>query len=173
MTGCSTRCIGELGRCSSRLITRGGGCRFERPPSADAPLPLVTAPQRARRLGPMQERSCFRPTTPARGRATSRASQSPRGRPTSIRGPPPSGNSERPSIRSLARLGGPLDSLRRMAKGDVVVDHLWKTFRIYHQRNSTLKQAVTRRRSDVFDEFWALKDVSFEVRAGSTLGLIG
>ena len=60
-----------------------------------------------------------------------------------------------------------------MAKGDVVVDHLWKTFRIYHQRNSTLKQAVTRRRSDVFDEFWALKDVSFEVRAGSTLGLIG
>src|SRR5215207_7394663 len=60
-----------------------------------------------------------------------------------------------------------------MGKGEVVVDHLWKTFRIYHQRNSTLKQAVTRRRAEVFEEFWALKDVSFEERAGSTLGLIG
>jgi ABC-2 type transport system ATP-binding protein len=60
-----------------------------------------------------------------------------------------------------------------MGKGDVVVDQLWKTFRIYHQRNSTLKQAVLRRRSDVFEEFWAIKDVSFEVRAGSTLGVIG
>lgn len=60
-----------------------------------------------------------------------------------------------------------------MAKGDVTVDGLWKTFRIYHQRNSTLKQALVRRRADVFEEFWALRDVSFEVRAGSTLGLIG
>ena len=68
---------------------------------------------------------------------------------------------------------GRLDSLRRMAKGDVVVDGLWKTFRIYHQRNSTLKQAMLRRRADVFDEFWALSDVSFEVPAGSTFGLIG
>lgn len=60
-----------------------------------------------------------------------------------------------------------------MAKGDVVVDGLWKTFRIYQQRNSTLKQAVLRRRADVFEEFWALRDVSFEVPAGATLGLIG
>ena len=60
-----------------------------------------------------------------------------------------------------------------MAKGDVVVDGLWKTFRIYHQRSSTLKQALLRRRADVFDEFWALRDVTFDVRAGSTLGLIG
>jgi ABC-2 type transport system ATP-binding protein len=60
-----------------------------------------------------------------------------------------------------------------MAGGDVVVEGLWKTFRIYHQRSSTLKQAVLRRRADVFEEFWALRDVSFDVAAGSTLGLIG
>lgn len=60
-----------------------------------------------------------------------------------------------------------------MATGDVVVDGLWKTFRIYHQRSSTLKQALLRRGKEEFDEFWALRDVSFEVPAGTTLGLIG
>src|SRR5215207_7927737 len=60
-----------------------------------------------------------------------------------------------------------------MAKGDVVVDGLWKTFRIYQQRSSTLKQALVRRKPDVYEEFWALRDVSFEVPAGTTIGLIG
>ena len=60
-----------------------------------------------------------------------------------------------------------------MATGDVVVDGLWKTFRIYHQRSSTLKQAILRRGSDVYDEFWALRDVSFDVPAGTTFGLVG
>ena len=60
-----------------------------------------------------------------------------------------------------------------MATGDVVVDEVWKTFRIYLQRSSTLKQAVLRRGREEFEEFWALRDVSFEVPAGTTLGLIG
>lgn len=60
-----------------------------------------------------------------------------------------------------------------MATGDVVVDGLWKTFRIYHQRSSTLKQAMLRRGVEIYDEFWALRDVSFEVPAGTTFGLIG
>ena len=60
-----------------------------------------------------------------------------------------------------------------MATGDVTVDEVWKTFRIYQQRSSTLKQAVLRRGREVYEEFWALRDVSFEVPAGTTLGLIG
>ncbi|MCB0965407.1 MAG: ABC transporter ATP-binding protein [Ilumatobacter sp.] len=60
-----------------------------------------------------------------------------------------------------------------MATGDVVVDGLWKTFRIYQQRSSTLKQAVLRRGNEVYEEFWALRDVTFEVPAGTTVGLIG
>ena len=60
-----------------------------------------------------------------------------------------------------------------MAKGDIVVDELWKTFRVYQQRSSTLKQAMVRRGNEVYEDFWALRDVSFEVPAGTTLGLIG
>jgi ABC-type polysaccharide/polyol phosphate transport system ATPase subunit len=60
-----------------------------------------------------------------------------------------------------------------MPKGDVVVEGLWKTFRVYHQRSSTLKQAILHRGKEDYEEFWALRDVSFQVPAGTTFGLIG
>src|SRR4029079_15200858 len=60
-----------------------------------------------------------------------------------------------------------------MATGDVFVDGLWKTFRIYHQRSSTLKQAILRRGPDVYDQFWALRDAPVEVPSGTAMGLIG
>jgi ABC-2 type transport system ATP-binding protein len=61
-----------------------------------------------------------------------------------------------------------------MQVGDIEVEHVWKTFRIFQDRNTTLKQALLRRRSkEQFEEFWALRDVSFSIPAGSTFGLIG
>jgi ABC-2 type transport system ATP-binding protein len=50
---------------------------------------------------------------------------------------------------------------------------VWKKFRLYHERNQSLKAAVMRRGRATYEDFWALKDVSFEVPAGSTFGLIG
>lgn len=55
----------------------------------------------------------------------------------------------------------------------VTVDHVSKKFRLYHERNQSLKSAVMRRRRSVHEDFWALKDVSFNVPEGSTFGLIG
>ena len=55
----------------------------------------------------------------------------------------------------------------------VRVDHVSKSFRLYHERNQTIKSAVMRGRRSVHEDFWALKDVSFDVPAGSTFGLIG
>ena len=56
----------------------------------------------------------------------------------------------------------------------VVADHVSKKYRLYHERNQTIKAAVMRGgRTKKMDVFWALEDVSFEVYEGSTTGLIG
>jgi ABC-2 type transport system ATP-binding protein len=57
--------------------------------------------------------------------------------------------------------------------GSVVVEGVSKKFRLFHERPRSLKEVVTRRRRRTFDEFWALRDVSFSVDRGETLGLIG
>jgi ABC-2 type transport system ATP-binding protein len=54
----------------------------------------------------------------------------------------------------------------------VKVDNVSREYRKYYQR--TFKEFLTDRHAKKFNTvFWALKDVSFEVKEGSTLGLIG
>jgi len=48
-----------------------------------------------------------------------------------------------------------------------------KKYRLYHERNQTLKAAILRRRRARYEEFWALRDVSFDIAPGTTFGLIG
>lgn len=55
----------------------------------------------------------------------------------------------------------------------VSVDELWKHFRLYHEKNQYLKTTVLKGTRARFDEFWALKDLSFEIPTGSTFGIIG
>ncbi|MGZ4706166.1 MAG: ABC transporter ATP-binding protein, partial [Acidimicrobiales bacterium] len=59
--------------------------------------------------------------------------------------------------------------------GDIAVsvEHVSKMFRLYHDRNQSLKAAVMRRGRARYEEFQALDDVSLEVPAGTTFGLIG
>ncbi|MDQ6725224.1 MAG: ABC transporter ATP-binding protein [Actinomycetota bacterium] len=60
-----------------------------------------------------------------------------------------------------------------MSAQAVVVDGVSKRFRLYHERNQSLKAAVMRAGRARFDEFWALRDVSLEIQEGTTFGLIG
>lgn len=60
-----------------------------------------------------------------------------------------------------------------MTDAAVSVEHISKRFRMYHERNDSLKSMVMRGKKSVHEDFWALKDVSFEVPHGSTFGLIG
>jgi ABC-type polysaccharide/polyol phosphate transport system ATPase subunit len=55
----------------------------------------------------------------------------------------------------------------------VSVDNVSKRFRLYHERNQSLKAAVMRHGRASYEEFWALRDVSFDIPAGITFGLIG
>jgi len=55
----------------------------------------------------------------------------------------------------------------------IVIEDVSKRYRLYHERNQTLKGALMRRGRSRYDEFWALRDVSIEIEEGSTFGLIG
>ena len=60
-----------------------------------------------------------------------------------------------------------------MSDPAIVVDGVSKRFRLYHQRNQSIKAALMRGGRAKFEEFWALRDVSFEVPRGSMFGLMG
>ena len=60
-----------------------------------------------------------------------------------------------------------------MTDNAIVVDGLWKKFRLYHEKNQYLKAAITKGRRAQYEDFWALKDVSFEVPQGQAFGIIG
>jgi lipopolysaccharide transport system ATP-binding protein len=55
----------------------------------------------------------------------------------------------------------------------VVVDNVSLKFRLFKERNNSFKTAALRGRRSVHEDFWALRDVSFDVPKGSTFGLIG
>lgn len=55
----------------------------------------------------------------------------------------------------------------------VEADNVSKKFKLIHERNQSIKAAVMRGRRTISEDFWALRDVSFQVRRGETFGLIG
>lgn len=60
-----------------------------------------------------------------------------------------------------------------MGDAAVVVDDVSKVFRLYHERNQSLKAAVMRRGRAKYTELQALDHVSFTVPKGKTFGIIG
>jgi len=57
----------------------------------------------------------------------------------------------------------------------IIVDNISKKFRIPHEKKNTVFQHIVGliKRQFNYEEFWALKDVSFEVNKGEAFGIIG
>ncbi len=53
------------------------------------------------------------------------------------------------------------------------VERVSKQYRIYERPGDRLKESLTRGRLVRHREFWALKDVDFEIEAGTTVGIVG
>ena len=51
--------------------------------------------------------------------------------------------------------------------------NLGKCYQIYQQPLDRLKQSFWRSKRQFYQEFWALRDVSFKIRKGETVGIIG
>lgn len=61
-----------------------------------------------------------------------------------------------------------------MSRESVIsVEGVSKSFRLYTERNQSLKATIMRGRRAGYEEFMALDDVSTEVKAGTTVGFIG
>lgn len=60
-----------------------------------------------------------------------------------------------------------------MTEPAVEVVDVSKRFRLVKERNDSLKVAIMRGRRTIAEDFWAVRDVSFEVKQGTTFGLIG
>lgn len=55
----------------------------------------------------------------------------------------------------------------------IIVDDVSKRFRLYSERNQSLKATILNRGRGRYEEFWALRNVSFDIKTGETFGLIG
>ncbi len=60
-----------------------------------------------------------------------------------------------------------------MSTAAVEIADVSKKFRLYHERNQTIKSAIMRGRTSKHEDFWALHNVSLDIIEGETHGLIG
>ena len=55
----------------------------------------------------------------------------------------------------------------------LIVEDVWKRFRLFHERNQHLKTSILRGRRASYEEFWALRGVSLEVDQGEVFAIVG
>src|SRR4030067_33258 len=69
-----------------------------------------------------------------------------------------------------------LQPLKQPSEDAIIVDNVSKHFRIPHEKKTKLFEHIVgtiKGTTSTYEEFWALKDVSFTVKKGETLAIIG
>lgn len=54
-----------------------------------------------------------------------------------------------------------------------VIDHVGKCYHVYNKPIDRLKQSLLLGKTRLYHEFWALRDISFTIRRGQTVGIVG
>src|SRR3984957_4686301 len=60
-----------------------------------------------------------------------------------------------------------------MSSVAVDIQDVSKRFRLYHEKYRSIKERVIHAGRNPYEEFWALRDVGFEVAEGETIGVLG
>lgn len=60
-----------------------------------------------------------------------------------------------------------------LAPGTIRVDDVVRSYKLFHERHQTLKQAIFARRRSVYERFVAVDGVSFAVDPGGAIGIVG
>lgn len=60
-----------------------------------------------------------------------------------------------------------------MSDNVIEVKNVWKKFKIYHDKLHTLKDKVLFWNRNKYEVRWVLEDISFEVKKGESIGIIG
>jgi lipopolysaccharide transport system ATP-binding protein len=69
-----------------------------------------------------------------------------------------------------------LQKPKQQEENAIIVENVSKRFRIPHEKKTRLFEhiaATIKGTTSTYEEFWAVKDVSFTVKKGETLGIIG
>jgi len=67
----------------------------------------------------------------------------------------------------------PGKDLLMFSKEAIHIENLSKCYQIYDKPSLRLRQMLMRGRKQYYREFWALRDVSFSIKKGETVGIIG
>lgn len=55
----------------------------------------------------------------------------------------------------------------------MLLEGVSRRFKVTHERNATLKEAVIRRRRSTYSELWAVRDLDLKVSPGEAVGIVG
>lgn len=66
-----------------------------------------------------------------------------------------------------------VDLTKSNTENAIEIREVWEKYRLYHDKTNSLKETLVRFKRASYEEFWALKGVTFDIKRGDVFGVIG